>query len=162
MKIYLMQHGQNFPEAVDPDQGLSPVGREEVETSARAASRMGIAFSDIFASPKKRSQQTARIMARGTDFPEDDVIIHEDFKAMVAPDRTVRNLLGAGCGNSVLICGHLPSLSRIACSLLSSGPEFTIGITNAGLMCISMERLPTSSAKLEWHLRPEHLHELAG
>lgn len=161
MRIYFMQHGVCLPKEVDPGQALSPVGREEVETTARAARRMGIAFSDICASPKKRSLQTAALMAQGTGFAEDDVLVHEDFKAMAAPERTLRQLQESGCGDSVLICGHLPNLNRTACMLLSSGPEFTIGITNAGLLCLGLERLPTASAVLEWCLRPEQLHELA-
>lgn len=162
MRIYLMQHGVSLPEELDPGQGISPVGREEVELCARAASRMGITFTDIFCSPKKRSRQTAQIMALGCGFPEDDIEISDDCKPMADPDRTLRTLYESGCGASVLLCGHLPHLNRLACRLLTSGPEFELAIENAALLCLSMNRLPTQSARLEWYLRPEHLAELAG
>ncbi len=161
MRIYLMQHGVSLPREVDQDQGVSPVGREEVETCAMAVRLMGITFSVIFASPKKRSLQTARIMAEGTGFPEDNIEIHDDMKAMAAPEKTLQRLQQSGCGTSVLICGHLPNLSRVASVLLTSGPQCSIAFQNAGLMCISLEQLPTRSATLEWYLRPEHLAELA-
>ncbi len=161
MHIYLMQHGVSLPREVDPNQGISPVGREEVETCAKAVRLMGITFSAIFASPKKRSLQTARIMAEGTGFPEQDVEIHDDIKAMAAPEQTLRCLQQSGYGTSLLICGHLPNLSRVASMLLSPGPECAIVFQNAGLVCISLEQLPSQSAALEWYLRPEHLAEIA-
>ena len=162
MRVYLMQHGVCLPREVDPEQGLSPVGREEVETTARAVARMGIGFTDIFASPKKRALQTARLMALGVGYPEEDVLVHEDFTALSEPERTLRRLLEFATGPSLLVCGHLPNLNLVACRLLTPGPEFKIVIQNAGLLCLSMDRLPSNSASLEWYLRPEQLLQLAG
>ncbi|MBU1248876.1 MAG: histidine phosphatase family protein [Proteobacteria bacterium] len=162
MRIYLMQHGVCLPKEVDPEQGLSPVGREEVETTARAVARMGIGFTDIFASPKKRALQTARLMALVAGYPEEDVLVHEDITARTEPERTLRRLQELATGSSLLVCGHLPNLNLVACRLLTPGPDFKIAIKNAGLICLSMDRLPTNSASLEWQLRPEQLLELAG
>ncbi|MGE4503879.1 MAG: histidine phosphatase family protein [Desulfovibrionaceae bacterium] len=161
MHIYLMQHGTSLPETIDPEQGVSPVGREEVETSAAAARRMGLEFSDIFCSTKKRARQTAALMALGTGFPEADVAADTDFSPMADPERTLRRIHELRQGGSVLVCGHLPNLNRLACRLLGPGPEFAIAFENAGLLCLSMDGPPRHTARLEWYLRPWQLASLA-
>lgn len=63
MKLYLMRHGQAASPQIDPQQGLSPAGRLEIEQLAQRLSTKGIQFAQVFHSEKARAQQTAEIMA---------------------------------------------------------------------------------------------------
>ena len=69
MEIYLMQHGQALPKEQDPEEGLSAEGEERIRASARGLKKMGAAFDVILCSPKKRSRQTATIVAEELGFP---------------------------------------------------------------------------------------------
>ena len=63
MEVYLMQHGPALPKEQDPEEGLGPEGQERIHTSGQALRKMGVNFDAILCSPKKRSQQTAAIVA---------------------------------------------------------------------------------------------------
>jgi phosphohistidine phosphatase SixA len=53
---------------------------------------MGLTFDVIIASPKKRSQQTAAIVAEAVGFPLDGIEETEKVKAMTPVEETVRYL----------------------------------------------------------------------
>ena len=63
MKLYLMRHGQAASPDIDPQQGLSPVGREGIERLAERLAGQGIHIDQVLHSDKARAQQTAEIMA---------------------------------------------------------------------------------------------------
>ncbi|MGD9339110.1 MAG: histidine phosphatase family protein [Syntrophobacterales bacterium] len=74
MEIYLMQHGPNLSKDEDPEESLSPEGEAQVSKAAQAIKRMGLGFEVIIASPKKRSKQTAAIVAEAVGFPVEDIL----------------------------------------------------------------------------------------
>jgi phosphohistidine phosphatase len=63
MELYLMQHGPNLSKDEDPEEPLSPDGKKQILKAAKAIKKMGLQFDVVIASPKKRSQQTAEIVA---------------------------------------------------------------------------------------------------
>ena len=72
MEIYLMQHGPALPKDQDPEEGLNPEGKERIHASGQALKKMGVTFDAILSSPKKRSKQTAAIVAEEAGFPVDN------------------------------------------------------------------------------------------
>jgi phosphohistidine phosphatase len=108
----------------------------------------------IIASPKKRSQQTAAIVAEAVGLPLDGIEETEKVKAMTPAEETVHYLEQYKDRQSVLIAGHLPSLAEVASSLLTSGSKTTIQFERGGIGRIDVDALPTHEGRLRWYLTP--------
>ena len=161
MEIYLMQHGSALPKEQDPEEGLSPDGKARIHASGKALKKMGITFDVILSSPKKRSQQTASIVAEEVGFPPDMIIETEKVKALTHPEETL-TIVDEYSGNQrILIAGHLPSVAEVASFLLTEGSKATIEFERGGCCRIDVEDLPTHSGHLIWYLTPKQLELIA-
>ena len=161
MEIYLMQHGSALPKEQDPDEGLSPSGEERIRVSGKALKKMGISLDVILSSPKKRSKQTASIVAKEVGFPPEKIIETEKVKAMTPPEETIKALAEYAGNQRILIAGHLPSVAEIASFLLTEGSKATIEFERGGCCRIDVEDLPTHSGHLRWYLTPDQLNLIA-
>jgi phosphohistidine phosphatase len=150
MEIYLMQHGPNLSKDEDPEESLSPEGEAQVSKAAQAINKMGLTFDVIIASPKKRSQQTAAIVAEAVGFPVDGIVETEKVKAMTPVEETIHYLEQFKDKQSVLMAGHLPSLKT------------TIQFERGGIGRIDVTVLPTHEGRLRWYLTPAQLDLIAG
>ncbi len=161
MEIYLMQHGPALPKEQDPDQGLAPDGEARIHASGKALKKMGVNFDVILSSPKKRSRQTASIVAEEIGFPSEKIIETEKVKAMAPPDETIKALTEYSGNKKILIAGHLPSVAEIASFLLTEGSKAIVEFEMGGCCRIDVEDLPTHSGHLRWYLTPEQLKLIA-
>ncbi len=161
MEIYLMQHGSALPKEQDPDEGLSPDGETRIHASGKALKKMGIGFDVILSSPKKRSGQTAAIVAEEVGFPPEKIMETEKVKAMTPPEETIKALSEYAGNKRILIAGHLPSVAEVASFLLTKGSKATIEFERGGCCRIDVEGLPTQSGRLRWYLTPEQLRLIA-
>ena len=160
MLIHLMQHGACLSEELDPNQPLSPVGKEMVTKAARAAAILGLRFELVVASPKLRSRQTAEIMAEATGYPVSRIQVTDAAKAMTKPEATIDFIKEYQGLDSVFLAGHLPSLAKVASTLLTNGAELALRIENGGLMQIDLPA--KGNGTLNWHLSPAQLALIAG
>ena len=161
MEIYLMQHGSALPKEQDPEEGLSPDGTASIHASGKALKKMGISFDAILASPKKRSKQTALIIAEEVGFPLDRIIQTEKVKALTPPEETLATLTEYSGKQRILIAGHLPSVAEVASLLLTKGPKVTVAFERGGCCRIDVEDLATHVGHLKWYLTPNQLALLA-
>ena len=161
MQIYLMQHGPALPKEQDPDEGLSPAGEARIHASGKALKKMGVSFDVILSSPKKRSRQTAAIVAKEVGFPPEKIMETEKVKAMTPPEETIKALTEYPGNKRILIAGHLPSVAEVASFLLTKGSKATIEFEMGGCCKIDVEDLPTHSGHLRWYLTPEQLKLIA-
>ncbi len=161
MEIYLMQHGPNLSKDEDPDESLSPEGEAQVSEGGQAIKKMGLVFDVIIASPKKRSKQTAAVVAEAVGFPLEGIVETEQVKAMTPPEETLNYLKQFEDKQRVLIAGHLPSLAKVASSLLTSGSSATIQFERGGIGRIDVDALPTHEGRLRWYLTPTQLELIA-
>jgi len=161
MEIYLMQHGSALPKEQDPDEGLSPAGEARIHASGKALKKMGISLDVIFSSSKKRSKQTASIVAKEVGFPPEKIMETEKVKAMTPPEETIKALAEYAGNQRILIAGHLPSVAEIASFLLTEGSKATIEFERGGCCRIDVEDLPTHSGHLRWYLTPDQLNLIA-
>lgn len=157
-----MQHGDCLTEEEDPQQPLSPEGRQSLEKIAKALECMGLAVDKIVTSPKKRARQTADIVAPAVGVSADAILETELVKAMTPPALTVKYLEQLAQFGSVLVVGHLPSLAGVASFLLTDGAGATIQFERGGLGRIDVESLPTHEGRLRWYLTPGMLELIAG
>ena len=161
MELYLMQHGSCLSQEIDPDQPLSPVGRDQVVKSAEAVRRMGLGFDAVLASPKRRAMQTAELVLAALGLGPEVITVTDTVKAMARPEQTVDFLRELGA-ESVFIAGHLPHLNELASQLIIGKSGLRLGIDNGGLLRIDAETMPTRQATLRWLLSPLQLQLLAG
>ena len=161
MEIYLMQHGPALPKEQDPEEGLGPEGKERIHASGQALKKMGITFDVILSSPKKRSKETAAIVAEEVGFPVEKIIETTNVKAMTPPDETVQALSELSGAERVLIAGHLPSVAEVASFLLTEGSKAAVQFEMGGCCRIDVENLPTHSGRLQWYLTPAQLKLIA-
>ncbi len=161
MEIYLMQHGPALPKEQDPEEGLSPEGEARIRASGQALKKMGVSFDVIVSSPKKRSRQTAAIVAEAVGFKQEKIIETEKVKAMTPPEDTVEVLAGLSGAERVLIAGHLPSVAELASFLLTEGSKAAVQFEMGGCCRIDVEKLPTHSGRLRWYLLPAQLQLIA-
>jgi len=160
MLIHLMQHGTCMPKELDAHEPLSPMGREQIDKSGRAARILGLRFELIACSRKARAMQTAEIMAEHTGYPVPSIEISDTIKAMTPPRETVAFIKEYQGLDSILIVGHLPSLGLVASLLLSGGTKLDLHIENGGMTQINYN-LTEERGILNWHLSPFHLSKIA-
>ena len=152
MKLYLMQHALAYPSEENPERSLNPAGIDQAKTAARGIKRLNLSFDLIVASPKRRSHQTAALIAESVRFPYSDILTTE----AILPDRPPKELFTLlqkeSAENQILVVGHMPHLAKVASDLLQGG---RLLIENAGLTCFDI--IEPEAATLEFHLRPEQL-----
>jgi len=156
-----MQHGPALPKDQDPDEGLNPEGEARIHASGQALKKMGIAFDTILSSPKKRSKQTAVIVAEEVGFPFERIVETKRVKAMTPPEETLQTLSELSGAERVLIAGHLPSVAEVASFLLTEGSKAAVQFEMGGCCRIDVEELPTHSGRLRWYLTPDQLKLIA-
>ena len=161
MEIYLMQHGPNLPKDQDPDEGLSPQGREAVQACARALHEMGLVFDFIIASPKLRARQTAELAARATGFDPERIAISAKIKAMADPAESLAALSDLVSGKRALIAGHMPNLTRVASVLLAGSGELQVTFERGSVCRIDAERFQAGAGSLRWFMLPGQLEKIA-
>ncbi|NDV19785.1 phosphohistidine phosphatase SixA [Pseudodesulfovibrio sp. JC047] len=156
MRIHLMQHGVCLSKELDKHQPLSPVGREQIEKSARAAQVLGLGFELIVTSPKTRTLETARIMAEYTGYPPSRIQVTDVVTAMTPAQKTLDYIRDYNGLESILIVGHLPSLGALASHILTTRTPVDIAIENGGLMQLEMD-MTHQCGTLNWYLTPVQL-----
>ena len=156
MKIFLMQHGPSLPEAADPQQGLSPVGHDQVIKSATAMRQLGLSFDLVMASQKLRSVQTAELIAKALGYPASEIMQSDLLKPTASAEAVIEFLRENKVLGSVFIAGHQPLLGRLISRLISPDGKATVSVENCGLTCIEAEGF-TRGASLVWHFPAKHL-----
>ena len=161
MEIYLMQHGPALPKDQDPEEGLGSEGKERIHAGGKALKKMGVTFDAILSSPKKRSKDTAAIVAEQVGFSLEKIIETKNVKAMAPPEDTVQALSELSGAQRVLIAGHLPSVAEVASFLLTEGSKAAVQFEMGGCCRIDVDELPTHSGRLRWYLTPAQLELIA-
>jgi phosphohistidine phosphatase len=161
MELYLMQHGQAVLETENPEQPLSREGVAQIQASAAAMKRLGIVLDLIVCSPKKRSRQSAALVAEGVNYPYSDIVETAAVKPTASADDTISFLRQHPACSSVLIVGHLPSLVRIAALLLGGDAPVRLRFENGGLCRLDTADLAPGTGELVFHLAAAQMRQLA-
>lgn len=152
MELYLMQHALAYPAEDNAERALTPAGIDQAKATARGIKRLGLSFDLIIASPKRRAQQTAALIAEAVRYPYSDILTTEAVLPDRQPDQFLNLLQKESTDSRVLVVAHLPFLTGLASSLIGGGELL---FENAGLSCFEMTGPRT--AKLSFHLQAGHL-----
>lgn len=154
MNLYLMQHGLSNPKEIDIEESLSEKGTNIIKNSAIGLKKIPISFDVIICSPKKRSKQTAKIIADIFKFPKEKIIESEKVKPLTPPEETLDFISEY---ERVFIAGHLPSIQEVISYLLFPTSLINIDIQNGGCTRIDIEK---DKNILKWHLTPNILKRM--
>jgi len=154
MRVYLVQHAEAVPSDLDPEQPLTPAGRETARRVARWLAASGRARpAEILPSEKARAKPTAEIFARALATPplrEVDGLLPSDDVDPAA--EAVKSSAG-----DLMLVGHLPHLNRLASFLVSGDAAAdVVRFRHAGVVCV--ERQGGAWAIL-WAVVPELVTE---
>ena len=150
LRHYLVRHGEAKADMEDSARPLSDRGRDEVQRVARHAATLGLEVAQICHSGKVRAQQTAEILAEHLTLRLGIRQI-EGLAPGDAPDRLRAELEAAG--ESLMLVGHLPHLSRLVSALVLGDSEEEIIWPDTGTMvCLAKTE---RGFRLLWVLTPE-------
>jgi len=161
-KFILCNTAWHWRKTEDPERPLSSTGEQQIRASAKAIRKMGLKFDLIITSTKKRSRQTAEIVAKTIGYPTESIIETDSVRPSALPQTTIDFIGQFKDKNSIFIAGHLPSLPKLASYLLSEGSEISIHFENGGLCCIAVEILSAGSGDLRYYTTPQQLQLIAG
>jgi phosphohistidine phosphatase len=119
MKLYLVQHGNQLPENIDPNQGLSEKGITDCAKIASFISKTEFQIDKIFHSVKLRAKQTAEIFAKHLS-PNLNPEEKEGLKPM--DDVFVCAEQIKDTDENLMLVGHMPFMQKLS-SLLLNGDE---------------------------------------
>lgn len=154
MALFLVQHGISASKDMDPERGLSDVGREETNRIALVAGGYKIPVQKIVHSGKKRAEQTAGIyhealalkapikMISGIN-PLDDV---RNFAAGIVPEE------------NLMVVGHMPFMERLVSFLTTGAEDIRVyQFQNSGIVCLDVEGDKAANWFIKWTLNPNIL-----
>ena len=146
MKLYLMRHGQAASPQVDPQRGLTSVGRAEIEQLAQRLLEQDIQLGQILHSEKARAQQTAEIMGRILA-PQVIPQVHKGLKPDDEPGELLPEI--ESWQQDTLIASHLPFVPGLLAELTGQSPGMTL--VPGTIVCLQKG---SDGWQLEWSESP--------
>jgi phosphohistidine phosphatase len=148
MKIYLVQHGNQNPEEIDPNEGLSDKGNNDVEKVAKFLTRINVKPSKIFHSVKLRAKQTAEIFAKHLDSETQEM---EGLKPMDDIAFWIEKL-----EDGLMLVGHLPFMQRFTSLLICANSEKpAVNFHQGGVVCMVKDE--EKNWRIDFMVTPEIL-----
>ncbi|HXR14306.1 MAG TPA: histidine phosphatase family protein [Solirubrobacteraceae bacterium] len=124
--LWLLRHGDAEPHGAraDFERRLTVRGERQARAAGCAFARLGISFDDVFASPRVRALDTARLACAELGL---EPTVHEPLSGGFDEHDCARLLAGSGSGASVLLVGHEPDLSGLVASMTGARVEMKKG-----------------------------------
>lgn len=136
--LILMQHGEAYSKAEDPERPLNSIGESNVKKVASLSKLMRVDV--VYHSDKLRARQTAETMANALYVPCRE-------RTDLGPNAELNDELLAL--DSALIVGHLPHLGCLLSQLVTGDPKIPlVSFRNAAAVCVEQQ-------KIQWILWPE-------
>lgn len=151
MKLYLVRHGESATTGADDERPLSEKGMTDIKRLANFIDPLKLEVSYIYQSPKKRAQQTAKILSSNISVTKGiETKIELDPLASVNDiydEMTVLN-------QNILLVGHMPFMGKLVCKLITGNEKKDIVSFKAGTM-ICLEKIDNDQWIIRWMLSPE-------
>lgn len=117
-QLWLLRHGEAVPHDATGDDGdrpLTPRGSEQSRAAGRALAALELVFHAVYASPKLRALDTARLACEALDAGEP--VVWEPLRSGFGAADTRELLLAGGDDQRVLVVGHEPDFSQVVADL---------------------------------------------
>lgn len=151
MRLYLIQHGEAAPEAVDPNRPLTSKGKADVLKIANFL-KGKVNIDIIWHSTKVRAGETAGIISENIS-PKKGLFKKEGL----APNDSIHNIKKDILGKKLedlMIVGHLPFLGKLTSALLADSESYNlVGFRQAGVVCL--EQTDKGNWTVAWIVIPD-------
>ena len=153
-QLWLLRHGEAEPHgtSADPERRLTPRGEAQSTLAGQALAALGPTFAHVFASPKVRGRDTARLAAPPLGV---EPVEHAPLASGFARSDAVELLHAIASDERILVVGHEPDFSQVVHDLTGARVDFKKG----GVAGIRMEG--TRGGELIVLLRPRELEAIA-
>lgn len=151
--LWFLRHGEAEPHDVrsDDERRLTDRGRDQARAAGLALHALGIVFQDVYASPKARALDTARLACAGLG---GEPMVHRPLREGFDSGAALDLVAAAGEDKRVLVVGHEPDFSQTIHDLTGARIDLKKGGV-AGL------RLEGARGELVALLRPRELDRIA-
>lgn len=149
MTLYLVQHGQCFDKAIDPNRNLSPEGRTTIIQVAEIAAKAGITAPVIYHSGKLRALETAESFSQYLKTTQ-----IEKLPGLSPLDNVAEFAKHFHFTDKSMIIGHLPFMDRLCAYLITGNQQPSIiKFQNAGIACLDQDE--ENHWYLKWTIMPD-------
>jgi phosphohistidine phosphatase len=150
MQLYLLRHADaDTPATIDDQRALSEKGIAQTLKVAAFCEAHALRPEVILASPVRRAQETAQIVATHLHIEQ----ITADFLACgMRPDAALRELKTYERFAAVMLVGHEPDFSQLAAHLLGLPAHVNIHIRKASLTLLESDGWKPGNARLEFSI----------
>lgn len=151
MALFLVQHGISASKNMDPERGLSDVGREGTNRIALVAKGYKILVQKIIQSGKKRAEQTVGIFYEALDLETPIKMI-----SGVNPMNDVRNFAASIVPQeNWMVVSHMPFMERLVSFLTTGSEDIRVyQFQNSGIVCLDVEGDKEADWFIKWTLNP--------
>jgi phosphohistidine phosphatase len=164
MELYILRHAIAVPRGTpgypNDDRPLTDEGVRKMMENAKGIARLVPGFDVILTSPLIRARDTARITAEALNCVKKIRVSPE-----LLPEKSLDGVLSVLARNRrrhrVLLVGHEPGLSELACRLIGAGSA-VIEFKKGALCRIDLNQVPPGiPGLLRWYLAPKQLRMIA-
>jgi len=124
--LWLLRHGDAEPHGAGSDfeRRLTARGEHQSRAAGCAFARLGVRFDRVFASPRVRALETARLACAELGI---EPTVHEPLGGGFDEGDCAQLLAGTRAGASVLLVGHEPDLSGLVAAMTGARVEMKKG-----------------------------------
>jgi phosphohistidine phosphatase len=150
-QLWLLRHGEAEAHGLRPDaeRELTSRGRHQSVTAGRALARLGVEFEAVYASPRIRALDTARLACGELGV---DVVVHEPLGGGFERSEAVDLLDESGADGRLLLVGHEPDFSQLVDDFTGGRIDFKKGAIAA---------IRPATGELVVFLRPREIEMIA-
>ncbi len=148
MKLYFMRHGKAVDAPLadnDFDRALTDKGAKRVRRMSQWMGRMGILPAAIFASPRVRAQQTAKILA---EVMGKSILTREEINFDFHADYIETLVTGYGHDAEIVFVGHNPSMSDVVRRITGANINMEVG----SVACTLVTPYNLLDGELAWYM----------
>ncbi|HUY14866.1 MAG TPA: phosphohistidine phosphatase SixA [Terriglobia bacterium] len=163
--LYLMRHGDAAAAEgpgfeSDAKRPLTAEGKIKMKEICRGLKRMGVEFDWVVTSPLVRAAETGVVVAGAID-DQPPLDRCEALAPDGSPEELTAFLTTHAERKNVILVGHEPDLSRLACTLMGAGNRANVAFKKGGCCLIRFDGSPTKGlGLLVWWLTPRLLRKL--
>ncbi|MGC3990812.1 MAG: histidine phosphatase family protein [Chthoniobacteraceae bacterium] len=149
MKLFLLRHAEAEPHrATDFSRALTEKGEAQACKVGKFCLRNELIPELILSSPLVRAEQTARLAAN--EMNDAEVLIAPWLASGMQPETALVELAAFTKFSSVMLVGHEPDFSMLACALLGISSSYGVNVRKASLTCLLTDFPRPGAATLDF------------
>lgn len=158
MQVYVVRHAEAEAAGAGGDaaRALGARGRAQAAAAAAGLRSLGVALDRVLASPLRRAQETAALLAAALGRPPIETVAALDGGAPA--EAILAELHACGGEERVALVGHMPVLGALVVLAAAGVGASGVALGTASVARIDFEGRPRAGAgRLRWLLTAEQL-----